>query len=463
MSVGQVLAILLRQAWILLLTLLSAAVAAWGVMQFVPARYEAHATASVDPGHVNPVSGNAEYARSVELMQGNVLALVTSEQVALDVVKRLNMTQSPFVQENFRRSSSFGRTTIDQWAANGLRGNLEARFDDGTNVLEIIFKSPDPNQAALFANAFLAAAVDESVAAKAAEAEQTAKWFAPQVDRLSKELTDARAALRAYQAKENIATPSEGADPDTDQYMAIGDQLSSARALLSTLQSRLASGSTDLSNDPSDPDLKMLTVLKARLATAEGNVAAKDAIGARNPKMIAQEANLAAMRKEIADMTEAMRRHLKARIETVQTQIASLEAQQHEAQKSLIEVQAQRDRLSQLESDVRFRGYVFNYRKYGAEAAKLKSKLTFSAMTILDRAVPPVAPAFPKPLIALPVALTAGLALGLIMALLKEAADRRVRFPVDLEYSAGGPFLGVLERARPSRPRIGARHRLGPA
>jgi polysaccharide biosynthesis transport protein len=464
-SVGQVLAILLRQAWILVLTLLSAGIGAWAVMQFTPGRYEAHATATVDPRHINPVSGDAEYYRSADLMQGNVVALVASEQVALDVVKRLNLAQSPLIQQSFRRSSAFGRETIEHSIANGLRANLDPTFDLGTDVLDIAYTAPDPNQAALIANAFLAAVVDASVAMKAAEAEQTARWFAPQLDRLRKELDEARAELTAFQARENMVAPSEGADPETSQYMAIGDELSNARGALTRLQSRLASNSTDLSNDPSDPDLQILAGLREKLTTAEADVeAAKGVLGAHSAKMIAQRANLAAIHREISEATAKLRQHLKERIETVQTEIASLEAEQQQAQKSLIEVQAKRDRLSQLQRNVRFRADQLNARENAAEAAKLKSKLTFSAMTVLDKASPPVVPSFPKPFVALLVAISAGLALGLILALLKEAADRRVRFPVDLEYSAAGPFLGVLERARASRPRLGSSRRsLGPA
>jgi uncharacterized protein involved in exopolysaccharide biosynthesis len=127
-----------------------------------------------------------------------------------------------------------------------------------------------------------------------------------------------------------------------------------------------------------------------------------------------------------------------------QSQIASLEAEQDKAQKSLIEVQAQRDRLNQLQRDVAFRGDELNARERTAEGAKLKSKLTFSDMTVLDKASPPIDPAFPKPFIVMPVGIAAGLALGLVLALLAEAADRRVRFPIDLEHAAPAPFLGVL-------------------
>ena len=285
----------------------------------------------------------------------------------------------------------------------------------GTNVLAIRYKSGDPNQAALIANAFLAATIDGSVAMKAAEADQTARWFAPQLDELRKELEDARTALQAFQTKTNMVAPSAtGGDRETSQYMAIADELSSARAGLTALQSRLTSGSTDLSNDPSDPDLQILAGLKEKLSTAETEiVASKGVFGANNPKMVAQQTNLVTLRKQIGDATEKMRVHLKERIALSQAQIASLEAEQEKAQKSLIEVQAQRDRLNQLQRDVAFRADQLNARQRTAEQAKLKSKLTFSDMTVLDKASPPVDPAFPKPFVVMPVGIAAGLALGL--------------------------------------------------
>ena len=91
-----------------------------------------------------------------------------------------------------------------------------------------------------------------------------------QLDELRKELDTARTALRSFQSKANMVAPTAGGpDKETAQYMAIGSELSTARAGLTALQSRLSSGSTDLSNDPSDPDLQILSGLKEKLSTAE--------------------------------------------------------------------------------------------------------------------------------------------------------------------------------------------------
>jgi polysaccharide biosynthesis transport protein len=464
-SVSQILVILLRRAWIVVLSLLTTVIVAGGVLLFVPGRYDAVATASIDPGNPDPVSQMETGMGTIGLMQGNIISLVTSQRVSVDVVKRLNLAENPAVQANFRKSPSFGRESVEEWMAAGLIRNVDPKFLMGTNVLAIRYKSGDPNQAALITNAFLAATIDGSVAMKAAEADQTARWFAPQLDELRKELEDARVALRAFQTKANMVAPGLGADKETNQYVAIGSELAGARAGLTALQSRLTSGSTDLSNDPSDPDLQMLSGFKEKLSSAEAEMsAAKGVLGPNNPKILAQQANMATLRKQISDATDRMLVHLKDRIATVQTQIASLEQEQEQAQKSLIDVQAQRDRLGQLQRDVEFRADQLNNRERAAEQARLKSKLTFSDMTVLDKAFPPVDPAFPKPFVVMPVGIAAGLALGLILALLAEAADRRVRFPVDLEYAAPAPFLGELVSTGRSRPRIGApRRSLRPA
>ena len=225
MSVSQVLLILLRRAWIVVLALLTTTIVAGGVLLFVPGRYDAVATASIDPGNIDPISEMSSGLGAIGLMQGNILSLVSSQRVATDVVKRLNLTDNPQVQQNFRKSPSFGRESIEEWMAASLVANVDPKFNIGTNVLAIKYKSGDPNQAALIANAFLAATIDGSVAMKAAEADQTARWFAPQIEELRKELDEARAALQAFQAKTNVVAPSAtGGDRETSQYMAISDQ-----------------------------------------------------------------------------------------------------------------------------------------------------------------------------------------------------------------------------------------------
>lgn len=146
MSIGQVLLILWRRGWIVVLTLVATMSVAIGVLLFVPGRYDAVASASIDQGSIDPVTDamSGGGASMVMLMQGNMLELVQSHRVALDVVKRLNLAADPAVQESFRRSDSFGRESIDDWMAESLVKSVDPKFPIGTNVLTIKYKSGNP-------------------------------------------------------------------------------------------------------------------------------------------------------------------------------------------------------------------------------------------------------------------------------------------------------------------------------
>ncbi len=447
MSIGQVLLILWRRGWIAALTLMTTLIVATGVLFFVPGRYDAIATASIDSSGLDPVSeAGGGSPTAIGLMQGNMLQLVSSQRVALDVVKRLNLTGNPRVQEEFRRSDSFGREGIDDWMASSISKNVEPKFALGTNVLSIKYKTGDPNQAALIANAFLAATVDATIAMKAAAGEQTARWFAPQIDSEREELDAARTALENFQSQTNLVAPTAAADTELSALMAVSQELSGSRASLTAMQSRLASGDTNLSSDPSDPDLQLVNGLKEKLTSEQASIdTGRTQLGANNPKMLSAVANVAALRKQVAEATNRMSEHLKARIAQTQDQIAKLEVAEVAAQKALIAAQAKRDRFNELAHDASLRLERVNALEKMAGQARLESKLTFAGISVLDKAVPPIAPAFPKPQLVILVGIGAGLSLGLILALLAEMLDRRVRFTADLQYASSAPVLGIIQ------------------
>ena len=456
MSISQVLLILWRRGWITLLTFLSALLVALAVLELVPGRYDAVATASIDPGGIDPIARMMQGGSdsTIGLVQGNLLQLVTSKRIASDVVKRLNLTANPQIQAQYRKSEFFGRENIDDWYASTIAGGVVPSFTFGTNVLSIKYKSSDPSQAALLANAYLAATIDETIAMRADLAEQVARWFAPQLDDLRKQVEEARAKAQAYQKEANLpGTTAGGGDPATSHLITVTQNLSSAKANLTYLQSRLAGSPEDLANDPSDPDLQELNNLKAKVSELETSVAAtKSSLGLHNPRVASIQSMIDSIRKQIPEVTdkalEKVRAHLKQRIEQTRQVITSLEAELEVAQKTAIAAQAQRDRLNQLQHDVDFRLAQLNSQERMAEQARLQSKLTLVDITVLDKAVPPIGPAFPKPLQVMLVAIGAGLALGLILALLAEMTDRRVRFPDDLVFVTSAPMLGIIHAAR---------------
>lgn len=447
MSISQVLTILWRRGWIALQTFICALAVAIAILEFAPARYDAVATASIDPGGIDPITRLQGGQTPVDLMQGNLLALVTSQRTAINVVKRLNLTATPEVQSDYRRSKSFGHESIQDWYASTLVSNVVPTFAFGTNVLTIKYKSTDPYQAAKLANAFLAATIDETIAMKAESAEQVAHWFTPQLDELRNEVEAARARVQEFESQTNL--PAAGEDPSTAHLMTVTQNLSNARANLTFLQSRLTSDSDELAGDAADPDLQELNTLKAKMSDLATTVAAtKSALGVHNPKVASLQSMVDSIGKQIPEVRDRalkkVREHLKQRVAQTEQVIASLEAELAASQKTAIADQGKRDQLRQLQRDVEFRAGQLNAQERMAEQEKLQSKMTLADVTVLDKAVPPASPAFPKPLQVMVLAVGAGFTLGLILALFAEMTDRRIRSPEDLEFVTSAPLLGTI-------------------
>ena len=118
MSIGQVLLILWRRGWIAVLALVASVVVAAGVLLFIPGRYDATATASIDISNADPINSSSLSASLVGLMEGNLAQLVLSQRVAVDVVKRLNLTANPATQAAYRRSDCLAaRVSTNGWRA----------------------------------------------------------------------------------------------------------------------------------------------------------------------------------------------------------------------------------------------------------------------------------------------------------------------------------------------------------
>src|SRR5260221_170595 len=138
MSPAQILSILSRRVWIIILAFISTMAGAGGIMLLVPPRYDAIATASIDPGQVDPVTGQSSGSALVKIIQGNMIALASSQRVATEVVKRLNLSRDPIMASAYQSSPSRDRMSIEEWiAAEYLLKNVDAKFAEGANVLSI--------------------------------------------------------------------------------------------------------------------------------------------------------------------------------------------------------------------------------------------------------------------------------------------------------------------------------------
>ncbi len=442
MSISQILYILWKRIFVFILAFGSVMAGALGVMWLVPPRYDALATASIDAGQIDPVSGQVSGGPSIGLLQGNLVALAKSNQVATNVVKRLGLANTPRAAAEYRASNSAGVADINQWMAAQIVANLDAKFTPGSNVVNITYKSPSAQQSAQLANAFLAAFIDAAIDNKGQAAQQTAQWFDPQIEKLRVELEKARENLATYQREANLLGPT-ASDSENEQMMSVTTELSRAKVELLSIQVALDSNQIEAFDTPA------LTAIKSNLTAINTEISRlQTSVGSNNPKIVERMDVKKSLESQVTKEVAENKKKLIERIAVQKSKIEVLEKAHDTQLQTMITLQRKRDQLITLARQVSIRQDEVDRATKVTAQARLQSQLSFSNISVIDKAPVPTAPAFPKPLIVTIAGLGVGLCLGLILALLVEALDRRIRAVSDLEFVASVPVLGTMASSK---------------
>jgi uncharacterized protein involved in exopolysaccharide biosynthesis len=255
----------------------------------------------------------------------------------------------------------------------------------------------------------------------------------------------AKAALDAAEAAKTAFERENGVVLDSDKFDIESARL---RALATELPARL---------DENPTPTQTVSPASAQLAEVDAQIAqTSQLLGPNHPDLLALRAKREALAAVVAaDKATVPPTRVAANPATARIQALDRAVQE---QKSL--VIAQRDKLgtlARMQADVDLRRDQYN--KTAARAADLRREagVADAGLTALGAATTPQSPAFPnKPLIYFG-SVGLGLAMGILMALLQEFLNRRVRGIEDLQTALDVPVLAVISTRssrrikRPSR------------
>ncbi len=255
--------------------------------------------------------------------------------------------------------------------------------------------------------------------------------------------------------------------------MSVTSDLLKSKAELVALQTQLAAPAQTgaASNETQSVDIQTLVTLRGNLSSIDSEIAKMQTeVGANNPRLLEKFSVKQSLQKQLDLQIQEFRKKLNDRIATQTDKIATLEKLRADKLNFMIGVQGQREQLSSLTHDVAFYQEELERLKRAAAQSRLQSQLSFSNIAVLDEATPPTSVSFPKPLIVGVLAVGVGLGFGVLLALLAEALNRRVRTSQDLQYIVDAPLLGVMIDTRPKRPsllsrlakRLGSHFGVGP-
>jgi uncharacterized protein involved in exopolysaccharide biosynthesis len=313
---------------------------------------------------------------------------------------------------------------------------------EGSNVLEIQVEAPSPQLASRLANAVRQAYVETSLALRREGASRTAQWYQQQTAKARAELQLAEKAKTDFERRTGVIL--EGlTDVDSARLTALAGApapvasgggaavpvgTTPSAAQLAQVDASIAQASQTLG--PNHPEMQELQRRRTALAAA--------AVQERSAAIAAASANANAAARSA-------------------NQGASAASQAYQSQRArVIGQRPELEQLRRLQAEVEIRRE--QYSKTAARAAELgqQAEVPDAGLTMLTAAKAPSAPSFPNRPLILGGALALGFALGILLALLLELMNRRVRTVEDMEFGHV-PLLAVISvpRDRRSQPALG--------
>lgn len=423
----------------------------------LPRSYDATATVVLNYRGIDPVSGVTLPAQLLPGYMATQIDILRSKAIAMRVVDSLHLADAPEARQAFAAKAD-GRGDIREWLSQMLVRSLKVVPSLESGVLDITFRSSDPDHAASVANAFTSEYQQALVQLKAQPLQQASTYFNEQVKPLRENLERAQRRLSQYQRDNGVTNVDNRLDVESlrlnelsSQLVAVQGQLIEAASRRQQAQSGNPSESPDVMSSP------LIQNLKTSLAQAQARLSmVAERLEKAHPSYQAAKAEADKLRSELQAATVAASNSLANSARIIERREAELRSALDAQRARVLELNRHRDEMSVLAREVESAQKAYDSVMVRYSETRLEAQSNQADVAVLSPAAVPIEPATPKPLMSLTIALFLGSVLGAGVALLLEVIDRRVRSRRDLETLEDMPFLGAVPAAaRPARPRLG--------
>jgi len=411
-----------------------------------PKTYQATTDLLVD-SRTDPIAGVLTGGQNYIATQ---IAIIQSERVAIGVVKRLRIDQTPSLVNDWR-SATGGKVPLENYYANMLRKGLLAEPKRTSNVITLTYEGADPKFVTAVVNIYALAYLDLTVDLRVEPVRQYANWFDERLKTLRDNVEQAQAKLSEFQRKKGIVG---NADQEIARLDALMSQLVTVQSENAVINSRQKTSGTDMSQD---------ALASAVVQSLKGQVNAQEAkltevrlsLGPNHPQRVQMESQLAELKQQLQqEMTRV----------AGGTQVAQTAANMRESElRGLINSQKarvlglrqQRDEIAVLVQDVEAAKRMYDSVQQRSNQLNLEKQSDQANISILSPAIEPntpFKPAIPKFIAA---SVLGALAAAFLAAMGLEFLNRKVRVVEDLMIE-DVPLLGVIDR-RPPKYSLGER------
>jgi protein tyrosine kinase modulator len=443
-------------AFLLFVTVLAAA----AVSFLLPKTYTATVSLLVDAKEeqslsnvLRPLVGPQE---RISYMQTQ-LDIIKSEKVARKVVQDLKLTQSPMAQKLVEDAAEHGRSVEDT-----LVENLLEHLDVGTtqsSVIQASFSARDPAYSADVANGIGKAYIETMLELRVEPTQKAAAWFDEQLKSLRANLEDAQAKLTEYYQRRGIVSADENVDVENTRLAILSGQVGRAQEQTSEWKSREQQARAFMERGgspermPEILDNPFIQRLKEDLLHGEAKLQELSAhYGPNYPQYQRQVSENRSLREKL----DVEMKKIVAGIESSARQSRQREADSRNAMAAqrarVLALKENRNELTVLRRNVESAERAYDTAMQRSVVSQVESRANQTNVAVLNPAAVPRKHSQPKITLNIALSMVVGTILGIVMVMLLEVLDRRVRSRSDLNLDV--PLLAVLNEHQPTGLRL---------
>lgn len=356
-----------------------------------------------------------------------------------------------FSANNTAKKSAPTDTELKIMLASAIQAGIEVSGGKQSQIINISYTSPDPEEAAEIINAISDAYIQFGLESRLGEVKNTESWLGEQFSLLKEKLQESETKLSTYRSQQGLV--------DTDQQQRI------ANTQLQSLNNELIRAQTNLSaaeeqyfavknvKDDSKELYSLGPVLQNKTASdmvkEEAFLSRKvnelfERYGERHPKMIAARSELNSAQKNLKDEVAKVVDNIEKNYRLAQFQVTNIEKLISKTRSDIQSLQTENFSLVSLEREVENNRRIYENFQVSLMETSGKGEYTASNVHIIDRATVPKAPFKPNIKLIIMLAGVFGVFFGVVLAFMREALDNTFKTPDSIEEKLKLPALGII-------------------
>ncbi|MCB9675608.1 MAG: polysaccharide biosynthesis tyrosine autokinase [Alphaproteobacteria bacterium] len=428
------------------LTVIGVALAAVFTM-LAPRYYDAKAvvhvsTIAVQEMEMGKTVTNTNLVWNRDLYVKTKIALIKSRSVRTKILKR------------YEELGLDDGITVEGKGVGLVGRSMDVKPRTGTELLDIVYTTEDPELSARLANITAQVLRDETLESTTDSALQAKTWLTDQINDLEVRIADYTRALLEYQRDNDMADVE-------DQTTTLGARMSSLKGAYGDANTDRVQYETMVRNHE-----EMLRKQRYTDLAKSMNTPMITTLTNRYAEALAEHARISAVflekmpeRKkadqELALIEEELRAEVDRTLSAERAQLRLLREREQDLQSAISGGKVEQlDRLRRLEDyeklrlDLESAKETFRRMKERMGELELQSKTQLNNIRIVEEARPPSAPSSPNVWMNLLLGLLGGLVLGTGAAVAREWFDDTITSPLDVSTYLRVPLLGTVPRLK---------------